>query len=204
MKIVMDILRRIEVSVLMFLSLTFAFSYSQSAAENLGSEIKLPEHFMYLGVSFNYPTNWTIWEKDSFNRARSFLKPHGVDLIAMFKMKSKGSFIQLTRSKNPSSFESFYQDKKQFARQVTTDGVEIEGSKYVKYYIKVIELIGGQKAIFAQAEKSNGETGISYQILLDGYEYNVNFIYQNIRLAAKDEKLREQVMLTFNIAGSKD
>lgn len=162
--------------------------------------IKLARHFQAEGVSFDYHAGWVPWEKGSFDRMRRYIKSQGADLIVMFKMKDEGSVIQVVKQRNPSSFESFFQDKKQFARQVTSEGVEIEGYRYVRYYVKVVELAGGRKAVLGHAEKSNGETGISYQLLSGGYEYNVNFIYQSASVAVKDEKLRERVMHTFKIA----
>jgi hypothetical protein len=176
------------------------------AATSTKPEVGLSEqaaHFEGANVSFAYPKEWMLWEKDSFGRMRSSIKSQGADLLVMLKDKYETCVMQVVKQRNPSSFESWYQDKKKFADQVTTKGIEIKGQRYVKYLVKIVDLPSNQKAIYGYAEKSNGGTAITYQLLSDGHEYNVNFIYQTPMSASKGEELRGQIMNTFKIIEAK-
>ena len=78
------------------------------------------------------------------------------------------------------------------------------GIPYVEYSVKVVDLSSNQKAVLGYAEREDGLTGISYQLLSGGYEYDINFIYRSATTAVKDEKLRDQIMRTFKIMGIKE
>lgn len=166
--------------------------------------VKLENHFQGSGLSFDYPEAWVSLEKASFELMRSAIKSQGVDLIVILKTKDETCVMQVLKQRNTSSFDSLYQDKKQIADKVTTESIEIMGSRFVKYTVEVIDLPVSGKAILGYAEKEGGDTGISYQLLSGGYEYNINFIYKSATRAAKDEKLREQIVHTFKITGTKD
>ena len=77
--------------------------------------------------------------------------------------------------------------------------MDVAGFHYNKYTIKKVQLPNGQNCLLGYAEKQNGEIGVIYQLLSDGYEFDVNFLYQSSTAAAKDEKLRDQIMNTFRI-----
>lgn len=175
----------------------------KTPVKNKGTE--LGTHFEGGGISFDYPKDWASWEKASFDRMRSFIKSQqGADLVVMLKTKDEACIIQVAKQGNPSSFDSFYQSKKEIADRVTTEGMEIMGYRYVKYYVKIVDLPGNQKAVLGYAKRRDGQTAISYQLLSGGYEYDVNFIYKSPTAAAKDEELREQLMRTFKITGTKE
>lgn len=168
----------------------------KTPAKNEG--IELGAHFEGGNISFDYPKKWVSWEKDSFDRIRSMLKSQGGDLLVLLKSNDGTRIFQVLKSKNLSSFGSFYQDKKEAAKQVTA-GMEIMGQRYVKYSVTIVSLSNNQKAVLGYAEKANGEAGISYQLLSGGYEYDINFIYKSNEVAKEDEKLRQQIIQTLKI-----
>jgi tetratricopeptide (TPR) repeat protein len=166
--------------------------------------VELGAHFEGADISFDYPKNWIRWEDDSFERVRSFAKSQGIDFIVVLKTKDEARSMQAVKTKNPQSLDSLYQEKKQVADQVTSKGIEIMGQRFVKYSVMIVNLPNNQKAVLGCAERSNGETGISYQLLSGGYEYNINFIYKIASAAAEDEQLRAKVMSTFKFVGPKE
>ena len=169
------------------------------------TEIQLDNYFEGGGISFNYPKDWVSWEKASLDQMRSYLKSQmGADLITMLKTRDETCVLQIAKQRNTSSFSSFYQEKKEVADQVSAEGMKVMGYRYTKYSVEVVELPGIQKAVLGYAEREGGQTGVSYQFLSDGYEYNVNFIYKSATRAANDQKVREQVMNTFKLTGAKD
>ena len=158
------------------------------------------KHFKSPEIAFDYPEEWASWPKDSFDRMQTAAKSMGgIDLLALLKAPDERRLCQIVRNRNPASFESLFREKKKVADQVTSGGIEVMGQRYVKYSASVVTIAGGRKAVLASAEKSNGETGISYMFLSGGYEYNVNFIYLNATDAIKGERLRMQVLDTLTI-----
>jgi hypothetical protein len=169
------------------------------------TEIQLDNHFEGGGVSFNYPKDWVSWGKTNLDQMRSYLKSQmGADLITMLKTRDEACVLQIAKQRNTSSFSSFYQGKKEIADQVSTEGMKVMGYRYTKYSVEVVELPGNQKAVLGYAEREDGQTGVSYQFLSDGYEYNVNFIYKSATRATNDEKIRGQIMRTFKLISMKD
>ena len=166
--------------------------------------VELEKHFEGSGLSFDYPEAWVSWEKASFEQMRSAMKAQGIDLIALLRAKDETCVMQVAKRRNASSFDSLYQGKKEVADEVTSEGIEIMGFRFVKYTVEVIDLPASGKAILGYAEQESGDTGISYQVLSGGYEYNINFIYESATRAAKDEELREQIVQTLKITGTGD
>jgi hypothetical protein len=156
------------------------------------------KHFCDANVSFDYPEGWLDWERDSFRRLGVFVKSQGTELVVMLKPSPKGCIcFQVARSPSSSSFEALYEEKKTVAKRVTSEGIEVLGQYYSKYSIAAVDLDRGQRAVVAHAEKPNGETGISYQMVFEGYEYNVNFIYGNSVAASDQNEQRETIMRSF-------
>jgi hypothetical protein len=185
---------------------SFVIIPSKKKETNRGNSSSLEKHFQADDISFDYPKDWVSWEKTSFERIRNLIKSQRVDadLLVLLKSPDGSCIFQVVKLPNSSSFDSFYRDRKAFADQVTAQGIEIMGERYLRYSVTTVDLPSNQKFLLSHAEKPNGETAINYQFLSDGYEYDVNFIYKSTNAAEKDEKLREKVMRTLKIAVSKE
>jgi len=163
-----------------------------------GSESPAPlsNHFQGGGISFNYPSTWKEWEKQSLGRIRNMMKSQGADVLTMVKAPDGMAVIQLVKVKNPSPFEDFFRKKKEAADHVSKKGMEIQGKKFVKYEVTVVTLSNNLKAILGNAEDSIGEKAVSYQFLVNGYEYDFNFIYKNKRAFDKYDPVNRKVIET--------
>jgi hypothetical protein len=177
---------------------------AQNKPASTNSKNELASHFESANLSFDYPKEWLHWEKESFNRIKDNAKAQsGADLLVFLKNPDATRLLQIIKAQNQASFDSFYKTKKEFADEVSTKGMDIAGFHYNKYTLEKVQLLNGQNCLLGYAEKQNGEIGISYQFLSDGYEVDVNFLYQSVTSASKDEKLRDQIMQTFKIIGMK-
>lgn len=157
----------------------------------------LVNNFKQFGISFDYPSEWRNLEQNSFDQMQRMLKSNGVELLVLLRSNDDAQTLMIGRTLNSSSFDYFFEQKKEVARQVTTKGLEILNKHYTRYDVDTVSLNQSMRAVFGNAEKENGETGISYQFLSRGYEYDINFIYRNKTDAEKYKNLREQVMKTF-------
>lgn len=178
--------------------------YAQNRPSPKNTSSELSSHYEGANLSFDYPGAWLHWEKESFNRIKDNIKAQsGADLLVMLKTQDASRVMQVIRTQNQASFDSFYQTKKQFADEVSTKGMDVTGFHYNKYTLKKVQLPNRLNCLLGYAEKQNGETGISYQFLSDGSELDVNFLYQTAAAASKGEKLRDQIMSTFKLIGMK-
>jgi hypothetical protein len=158
------------------------------------------KRFTSTEIAFDYPEAWASWPKESFEKMQAAAKAMGgIDLLALINAPDLRRLCQIVRNRNPASFESLLREKKKVADQVTSEGIEIMGQRYVKYSVTVVTIVDGREAVLASAEKSNGEIGMSYTFLSGGYEYNVNFIYLNATDAVKGEKYRSLLLGTLKI-----
>jgi len=165
---------------------------------------KLGAHYEAGGIFFNYPEDWIYWENASFNRIRDMMKSQpGLDLLVMLKTKDDACTLQVGKIKNPSSFDSFYKSEKKFADQIAAEGIDFSGMHYGNYSLNVVELPINQKAILVYAERQDGQVGVSYKLLSGGYEYTVNFIYNNKTTATEErnQNIREGLMNSLKITG---
>jgi hypothetical protein len=181
-----------------------SFAIELAAAGKSNEDPLQPKHYEKANLSFDYPRDWQFWNKAEFKRMQDYMQSAGVELIAMFAPSEQSIIcVQIARSANPSAFETLYNDKKSIAEQVTSEGIEIMGERYVKYTVTAVDLQMGQKAVLGEAQKPNQQTGISYQMLFGGHEYDVNFIYANPETALKHKECREKVMSSLRFIASK-
>jgi hypothetical protein len=199
-------MKKTLLTIFLAFSLVIFFMQSLACTQNKPSAAdaknELASRFEVSNLSFNYPKEWIHWEKESFNRIKDNLKAQsGADLIVLLKNPDATRVLQIIKLQNQASFESFYKNKKEFADEVTKKGMNVAGFQYNKYTLEKCQLLDGQNCLLGYAERQNGEAAVSYQILSDGYEFDVNFLYQNAASASTDEKLRTQIMKTFRITG---
>jgi hypothetical protein len=156
--------------------------------------IELASHFEGADISFDYPKEWLKWEGDSFAQFKNRMKSEvGVDVVVTLESKDKLRALQIFKRQNPSTFDAFYQNKKEFADKAAAKGINSS--------LKKATLPNGKECLLGYIEDQNGKVGISFQFLLDGYEYNIVFMYTNAMESSKDEDLRKQIMNTLRIIG---
>jgi hypothetical protein len=166
-------------------------------------EVSLGQIFVKEGVSFNYPKEWIPWSDEKLLQAKNLIRQESgmdVDLIGILNTRDEQFYIQVIRQINKSSFDTFYKEKKQVADEVNTKGMVLMGKSFAKYVINKTGFSGIKESIYSYAEDINGQTGISYQFLRNGYEYNFNFIYKDSSSATKGKHIEEQVMNSVQIS----
>jgi hypothetical protein len=151
------------------------------------------------GISFAYPKDWQPWEKESLDKIAQAMKSKGVELPGILASQDKTRIIQVLKQKNESTPEALFKEKKEVADQLNAGKSGQGDDRVVKSTASLVDLVPNQKAVMFSAEKQNGEVGISYQILSGGHLYAVSFLYKTPDLAAKDEKLRAEVVKTIKI-----
>lgn len=157
-------------------------------------------HFESGPLSLSYPGEWSPYEAESFARMKGYLKSQmGADLLLIVTAPGDACMLQIAKQPNDKSFEGLFKDKQEFAAQVSRKGIEIVGNQFVSYSVDKTKLPGDISAVLGQAEKDSGETGISYQFLFRGSEYNLNFIYPTGAAAAEGEKLRKEIMASLTM-----
>lgn len=118
----------------------------------------------------------------------------GVELITVLRSSDGRKTIQIARQPNPASIDALYMAKKQVTDQVNAQGMELMGTKFVKYTIERVRLSPNQEAVLGYAEDTTGKTGINYAIPVKGYEYAVMFLYTTSSDAKMDSSMREQLI----------
>lgn len=166
-----------------------------SPSKRSPSSTNLDQSFQGKGISFRYPKDWIISNED-LNALQTQLKPQGIDLLIVLKTKGEDFGMSITRQQNSSSFESFLEGKKSVSKETTSSSEEFE-----KYTVESITLPDIGNAVLGISKKKNGQFGISYQFLSDGYEYDVNFLYFNrdgeaIANSQEQKNVRDEVVNT--------
>jgi len=151
-------------------------------------------YFTGNGISFDYPLEFQPIQASSLQSMRGIMAQQGVELITVLISSDGGKTIQVARQQNPSSIDSLYAAKKQVSEQVNSQGMELMGTKFVKYTVERVRLIPNQEAVLGYAEANTGQTGISYAIPVNGYEYGVVFLYKTSSDAKTDSSAREQLI----------
>jgi len=157
----------------------------------------LAGHFEGGRLSLSYPGEWSQYEAESFARMKEYLKSQmGADLLLIVTAPGDACMLQIAKQPNDKSFEGLFKDKQEFAAQVSREGIDIAGNHYVSYSVDKTKLPGDIPAVLSHAERDNGQTGVSYQFIFRGSEYNLNFIYPTGAAAAEGAKLRKEIMAT--------
>jgi hypothetical protein len=169
-----------------------------TALAGCGSDTPAPlsNHFQGGGISFDYPANWKDWDKQSLQRARAVFQTQGSELLALYRSPDNMAAVQLIKTKNSSAFDDFLRGKKAVADQVTQKGMQVGSQKIVKYEVTAASLPNSIKAVFGRAENSNGEMAVSCQFLINGFEYDLNFIYKNKKTFDKYDHYSQKIVQT--------
>jgi hypothetical protein len=158
------------------------------------------KYFNNYGISFDYPAEFQSLTESSLQSMRGVMAKQGIELITVLTSADGRKTIQIARQPNTASIDSLYAAKKQVADQVNAQGMEMMGTKFVKYTVERVQLSPNQKAVLGYAEDSTGKTGINYAIPVKGYEYAVIFLYTTSSDGDTDSLIREQLIesLEFN------